>query len=68
MSFASAFSILGWSLAILGAAMLGPAAVGFGMGEQASALIFLLSAGPTIFVGGGFGDCHQGAALPFSPA
>ena len=53
MSFASAFSILGWSLAILGAAMLGPAAVGFGMGEQASALIFLLSAGPTIFVGGG---------------
>ncbi|MBT4710494.1 MAG: hypothetical protein HOB82_03080 [Alphaproteobacteria bacterium] len=53
MSFASAFSILGWSLAILGGAMLGPAAVGFSMDENVSGLAFLLSAAPTIFVGGG---------------
>jgi trk system potassium uptake protein TrkH len=53
MSFASAFSILGWSLAILGGAMLGPAAAGFAMDEKVSGLIFLLSAAPTIFVGGG---------------
>jgi len=53
MSFASAFSILGWSLALLGGAMLGPAAMGFAMDEQVSGLAFLLSAAPTIFVGGG---------------
>lgn len=51
MSFASVFSILGWSLAIVGAAMAAPAAVGFALGEVDSGLAFLLSAGLTVFAG-----------------
>ena len=52
MSFATAFSILGWLLAVLGVAMAAPAATGLVYGETAAATAFALSAALTVFVGG----------------
>ncbi len=52
MSFTSVFSILGWSLTIIGAAMVAPAAVGFSQGETDSGISFILSAALTVFAGG----------------